>query len=197
MNSEKALRALLVVSLALIASAARAGGLPQSYADVGYVHTNYSDHSEYGSFEMDGGLVDASFGIHEYVNLRAGFTRAATSGFSGDTPDFTEFRVGVRPHYGFSDRGDVFVDLLYFNNKLNGNRTTETDIGGIYGAGVRYRLFKKAELLVAGEYRSGEVDEAYVVIGPVIQLTKNLSLNVKTSQASDSQEHFAGIRIEF
>jgi hypothetical protein len=198
MSSYKTLGALLIGSLLWIASPAGAKGLSQSFADVGYLRVEADD------FDMNAGTVNAAFELYDYFSLRGGFTRGKTEDFdtfnqsepSDDSPDFTEFRVGIRPHYSFSDRGDVFVDLIYFNNKLNGDKSN-TDIGGIYAAGIRYRLFKKAELLLAGEHRSGDVDETFVVIGPVIKLTKKLSLNIKTSQSTDDKDYFAGIRINF
>ncbi|WP_455233917.1 hypothetical protein [Thiogranum longum] len=194
MFSNKALRALLIGSLVLIASPVWAKGLSQSYVDFGYLHAERDEREE---FDLDGAHVDAAFGVFEYLSLRAAYTRARTEDFPGDTPDYSEFRFGVRPHYSFSDRGDVFVDLLYFFNELNGNRTSNSDSGGVFAGGLRYHLFDRAELLVAAEHRTGEQDDTYWVVGPVFRLTKNFSLNLKTNQGSDNEEYFAGIRFDF
>jgi hypothetical protein len=193
MLARKVLGTFLLSSLVCFASTGWARGLPQSYADVGYLHGETDD------FDIEGAAIDASFGIFEYVNLRGGFTRAKTDGFPGDTPDFTEFRGGFRPHYSFTDNLDVFADVMAFNNKLNGNNngTRSTDIGMLYRGGIRYRLFKRAELQFAGEYRGGDQNETFLVVGPVIKLTKNMHLNLKTNQSSDNSDYFAGIRIEF
>jgi hypothetical protein len=198
MFSNKPLWALVLGSLVLIASPVWAKGLSQSFVDVGYLRGDYDD------FDLDAGAVDLAFGLYDFVSLRAGFIRGKTDDFddfnqsekSDDSPDLTEFRFGVRPHYSFSDRGDLFADLIYFNNKLNGDKSN-TDIGGIYAAGIRYEFFKRVELFLAAEHRSGDIDETFVVVGPVIHLTKTFSLNLKTSQASDDKDYFAGLRINF
>ena len=144
MNSKKALEALLVSALALLfAPTLAAKGFSYSYADVGYNHLSGDD------YDMDSAEVDASFGVHDYVALQGGYIRGWTDGFpkdqdpSGD-PDLSEFRVGLRPHYSLLKTLDAYADLVYFNNKLNGDRSN-SDIGYIYGAGIRYQTFKRVE----------------------------------------------------
>lgn len=196
MNSKKAFKALLVSALLLTGGPVLAAkGFNYSFADVGY---NYLDGD---NFDMDAGQVDASFGIFDNVALRAGYLRGWTDNFpksqdpSGN-PDLNEFRVGLQPHYSLLKSLDAYADLLYVNTKLNGDRSN-TDIGYIYGAGIRYQAFKKVEFRLAGEYRSGDVDEAFVVLGPVIKLTKNFDLSLRTAHSSDSSDYFAGLRMNF
>lgn len=196
MNSQKAFKALLVSALLLAGGPVFAAkGFNYSFADVGY---NYLDGDD---FEMDSGQVDASFGTFKNLALRAGYTRGWTDDFpenkdpSGD-PDVNEFRFGFQPHYSLFKPLDIFADLIYVNTKLNGD-VSNTDIGYIYGAGIRYQAFKKVEFRLAGEYRSGSVDEAFVVLGPVVKLTKRLAVSLRTSHSSDSSDYFAGLRLNF
>ncbi len=85
---------------------------------------------------------------------------------------------------------------IYVNTKFNGDRSN-TDIGYIYGAGIRYQSFKRVELRLAGEYVSGNVDKAFLVLGPVIKLTKTFDLSLRTSYSSDDKDYFAGLRMNF
>jgi hypothetical protein len=196
MNSKKALEALLVAVIALlVAPMVPAKGFSYSYADVGYQRVNGDD------YDVDEAVVNASFGVHDLVALQAGYTRGWTDGFpkdqdpSGD-PDMNQFQVGLRPHYSFTDKLDVYGDLIYVNTKFNGDRSN-SDIGYIYAAGIRYQTFKRLELRIAGEYQSGDIDEAFLVIGPVIKLTKDFDLSIRTAHSSDSAEYFAGLRLNF
>jgi len=196
MNSKKAFEALLVSALLLTGGPVLAAkGFNYSFADVGYEYWDGDD------FDMDAGQVDASFGIFDNLALRAGYTRGWTDNFpesvdpSGD-PDLNEFRFGFQPHYSVFKSTDIFADLIYVNSKFNGDRSN-SDIGYIYGAGIRHQTFKKVELRLAGEYRSGDIDEAFLVLGPVITLTKNIDLSLRTAHSSDSADYFAGLRLNF
>jgi opacity protein-like surface antigen len=196
MNSKKALEALLVSALALLfAPALSAKGFSYSFADVGYNHLSGDE------YDMDGAAVDAVFGVHDYVALRGGYTRGWTDGFPKDrdpsgNPDVNQFRVGLEPHYSLFKSLDLVADLIYVNTKFNGDRS-RTDIGYIYGAGIRYQSFKRVELRLAGEYVSGNVDKAFLVLGPVIKLTKTFDLSLRTSYSSDYKDYFAGLRMNF
>ena len=53
------------------------------------------------------------------------------------------------------------------------------------------------ELRLAGEYVSGNVDKAFLVLGPVIKLTKTFDLSLRTSYSSDYKDYFAGLRMNF
>jgi len=193
MFAKKAFGALIICCLAFAASQVSAKELDQSFADAGYYHGERDD------FDLDGALVNAAFGIFSNLTLRGGYTRAATDDYPGDTPDFNEFRGGLRIHYSLLDGDDLnlFGEVLGFRNWLNGNQTNESDIGIIWAGGIRYRMFKKAELLLAGEYRGGLENDTFLVIGPVFHLTKSIALNLKTSQGSDNSNYFGGIRIGF
>jgi len=196
MNSKKAREALLVSVLALLfAPVLAAKGFSYSFADVGYNHLSGED------FDMDGAAVDASFGVHDYVALLGGYTRGWTDGFpkdvdpSGD-PDMNQFRVGLEPHYSLLKSLDLVADLVYVNTKFNGDRSN-SDIGYIYGAGIRHRMFKWLEVRLAGEYISGDVDKAFLVLGPVIKLNRTFELSIRSSYSSDQQDYFAGLRMNF
>ncbi len=186
---------LVAVLVIFTAPAFAAKGLAQSYADVGY--TRYSGDD----YDYDGATVDATFSIFEYVSLRGGYTRGWTDSFpqdrdeSGD-PDLNDFQFGVRPHYSFSKQLDVFADLLYNNKKFNGDGS-KTEIGGIYGAGVRYLILPRLELDLGGEYRSADIDSGFLVVGGTFKVNKVLGISVKTEQASDDQFYFAGLRLFF
>ncbi len=196
MNSKKAFEALFVsVFLLACGPVLAAKGFSYSFVDAGYNRLSGDD------YDMDSAQVDLSFGVHEYVALRAGYIRGWTDGFpkakdpSGD-PDLNEFRVGLQPHYSVLKSLDVFGNLIYFNTKLNGDRSNSPK-GYIYGAGVRFRAHKRFEARIAGEYRSGDTDNAFLVIGPVIKLTRKLDLSIRTSQSADDRDYFAGLRINF
>ena len=196
MISKKALEALLISAIALLfAPVLSAKGFSYSYADVGYQRLSGDD------YDADEAVVNASFGVHDLVALQGGYVRGWTDGFPKDqdpsgNPDMNQFQVGLRPHYSFTDKLDVFGDLIWVNTKFNGDRSN-SDIGYVYAAGIRYQTFKRLELRIAGEYRSGDVDEAFLVVGPVIKLTKDFDLSVRTSYSSDSQDYFAGLRLNF
>lgn len=196
MIAKKAHEALLVSAFALLfAPVLSAKGFSYSFADVGYERTNGDE------FDVDGAVVNASFGVHDLLALQVGYVRGWTDGFpkdqdpSGD-PDMNQFQIGLQPHYSFTDKLDAFGDLIYVNTKFNGDRSN-TDIGWVYAAGIRYQTFKRLELRLAGEYQSGDVDEAFLVIGPVIKLTKDFDLSLRTSHSSDSSAYFAGLRLNF
>jgi hypothetical protein len=196
MYRDKATRALLLaVSVLLVSPMLAAKGLEYSYADVGYLKYNGDD------YDVAGGAVNASFGVFELLALRAGYTRGWTDNYpksqdpSGD-PDLNGFMAGLRPHYSITDNMDVYGDLLYSNNKFNGDRS-RTDIGWIYDAGIRWQALKWAELNVAGQYRSGSIDASFLVVNPVFKLTKSLDLSVSTSQGSNDSDYFAGLRLNF
>lgn len=196
MISIRAAGAAVVSTLMLLSAPAWAAkGLDYSYGDIGYEYLDGDD------FEMDAAKVELSFGVHEYVALQAAYLRGWTDDFStgvdpsGD-PDLNEFRIGLRPHYTLVKNLDAYIDTVYFNRKFNGARSN-SDLGWIYGGGLRYKPFKKFELRVAGEYRSGNIDEAFIVVGPVVKLTKKLSASLRTSQGNDSADYFAGFRLSF
>ena len=195
MNAIKALVAVTVSTLVMSAPVLAAKGLNYSYADAGY---EYVDEDK---FEMDAARIDLSFGIHDYVALVGGYSRGWTDDFPtsedpGGDPDLNEFRGGLRPHYSLLKNLDVYVDLIAWNRKFNGDRTN-TDLGYTYGGGLRYLPHKRIELRLGGEYRSGEIDEGFVVFGPVIKLTKSLSASLRTTQGEDSKDYFAGLRLNF
>jgi len=196
MISKNIFEALMVCALVSICGpAVAARGFEYSYADVGYNRVNGDN------FDVNSAQVDASFGIFDHLALRAGYLRGQADDFpkiqdsSGD-PDVNEFRFGVRPHYSVSKSLDLYADLIYFNAKFNGNRTN-TDIGGIYAAGLRYQAFKKLEIDVGGQYRSGDTDSAFFVLSPVIQLSRNFDLVLRAEQGSDDASYFGGIRLNF
>ncbi len=196
MHSKKAIRALLVSMFALLVSPGLAAkGLEYSYADVGYTKFNGDD------FDMAGATVDASFGVFDLLALRARYTRGWTDNYpkvqdpSGD-PDMNSFQLGMRPHYEVLKKLDVYAEVLYSNTKFNGDRS-RTDIGWIYAGGMRWQMLKRVELNLAGEYRSGSIDAAFVVVNPVFRITRNFDISVKTSQSSDDSDYFAGVRLKF
>lgn len=199
MNSKKAFEALLVsVLLSMCGPVLAAKGFSYSFADVGY--NRLSGDSE--DYDMDAAQLDASFGIHDYVALRAGYIRGWTDGFpegqdpSGD-PDLNEFRVGLQPHYSvLKKKLDAYGELIYINSKFNGDRSN-SDIGYIYGGGVRYQAFKRLEIRLGGEYRSGDIDKGFAVLAPVIELTKKFDLSLRASYSDDVADYFAGFRLNF
>jgi hypothetical protein len=195
MHSNKALGALTMGALAWAVSAPlAAGGLSYSYADVGYQYTEVDAPQD--SIDINSGLADLSFGVHEYGALRAGFRRG-TVDVPGDATDLTEFRVGARGHYGLLDALDVYGEALYFNAKYNGD-TSSTDIGGRYEGGFRLQAHKKAEIDLAYRYVSGDWDESFIVAGGVLMLTKSLGLSVNAAFGDDDdEEYFAGVRLDF
>lgn len=199
MHSNKAFEALLVSALMLVCGPVLAAkGFSYSYADAGYYHLS-GDSDDY---DVDGAQVDLSFGVHDFVALRGGYIRGWTDDFpedqdpSGD-PDLNEFRVGLQPHYTLLKKKlDAFAEVIYVNSKFNGDRSN-SDIGYIYGGGLRYQAFKRLEVRLGGEYRSGDIDKGFGVLEPVIKLTKKFDLSLRTTQSSDVATYFAGFRLRF
>lgn len=198
MNSKKAFEALLVSALLLTCGPALAAkGFSYSFADVGYNRLS-GDNND---FDMDSAQVDASFGVHKYVALRAGYIRGWTDGFpedqdpSGD-PDLNEFRVGLQPHFSLLKSLDAYGEVIYFNQKFNGDRSNSPK-GYIYAGGLRYQAFKRLEVRLAGEYRSGDIDNGFGVLGVVYKLTKKFDLSLRTSQSTENADYFAGVRLNF
>lgn len=180
------------IGIALLAgNPATAKGLSYSYADFGYQRTNGDP------VDLNSGIVDASFGIFDLIALRAGFTRAQTDNFPGDSPDLTEFRGGLRVHYSLAKPLDVFGDVMGFNAKLNGNQTTSTDIGIIYEAGARFLAHKKLELNASYKRVGGDLNKDFGTVGAVLKLTKAFSLSAKAELNSDVKNYFGGVRFNF
>jgi hypothetical protein len=199
MHSNTALRALLIGALAWGLAAPAAGkGLSYSYADVGYQRTELDAPED--TVDIDSALVDASFGMFEYVALRGGFRRGQID-LPGQSTDLTEFRIGARGHYSVMKALDIYGEGLYFNQKLNGSGdgiSSRTEIGGIYEAGFRLQAHKKAEIDLAYRYVSGDLDESFIVAGGVLKVTKNLGLSVNGAFGDDDdEEYFAGVRMDF
>lgn len=199
MYSNKALKALLIsLSLFMVSPVVVAKGLNYSYADVGYQLTELdTPDSSVDDPDFDSALLDVSVGLYDIFALRAGFRRGFIDDDTGSDIDLTEFRVGGRGHYSLLDNVDGYVEVLYFNAKLNGD-STSTDIGGIYEAGFRVKGGKIGELDAAYRHVSGDTDENFVVIGGIINLTKNLGLSLNAAFGDDDdEEYFAGLRIGF
>lgn len=196
MSSKKAFMALFVpLCVSLCSPALAARGLEYSYADVGYLKYNGDD------YDMHGGMVDMSFGVFDFAALRFAYIRGRGEKFPpavepSGTPDINEFHIGVRPHFSLSKTFDLYAEVLYVNQKINGD-LSHTDIGWAYTGGFRWQALKWAELNLAGQYRSGSIDAPFVVVNPVFKLTRNFDLSLKTSQGADDADYFAGIRLKF
>ena len=194
MISRTALRALLAGALVMIASPALlAKGFEYSYVDAGYEYVDGDDVN----FKL--AAISASFDLFDYAALRAGFKRGKLDNYSRkeSDPDFTEFQLGARGHYSLLKNLDAFVGATWFYNSINGDKVASiSDGGGIFDAGIRYKAFKRLELNAWGRYRTGDYDDTVLAIGPIIKLTKKLSLNLKTSQFGDNDVYFAGLRLE-
>jgi hypothetical protein len=187
----KVAAAAFICAVFSVASPVWAAGLNYSYADAGYYRSSGDP------VNLDGVLVDASFGVFDLMALRAGFIRAATVNIPNDSPDLTEFRVGMRLHYTLVKNLDLFGDVLGFNAKLNGNKSTSTDIGIIYEAGVRYLLHKRFEANASYKRIGGDLNKDFGTVGAVFKMTKAFSLSAKAEVNSDVQNYFAGIRFNF
>ena len=199
MVSKKALWALVIGSLALLASPVFAAkGFSYTYVDAGY---EYVDGDE-SSFKL--GAVNGSFDTFEYVALRAGFKRGKIEDYppanGGSDPDYNEFSAGARGHYPLIKKKlDGFAGGTWFYNSINGNNvSSNSDWGGIFDVGIRYKAFKRFELNVWGRHREADTasSDTVLVIGPLIKVTKKLSINVKTSQFGDDDVYFAGFRLD-
>ena len=202
MVPKKALWALVIGSLALLASPVFAAkGFRYTYVDAGYEYTDIDEDEDGSSFKL--GVVKASFDTFKYVALRAGFKRGKLedlpAGKGGDDdPDYTEFQAGAWGHYPLmKKRLDVFAGANWFYNSQNSSSSgvsSKSDAGYIVDGGVRVRAFKWFEMDVAGEHRSGKMDDNVLVIGPRFKVTKKLWINLQTKQLGDNDAYFAGIR---
>jgi hypothetical protein len=198
MISKKALGVVLIISSAAIASPAMAAkGFSYSFVDAGYQYTSGDPEN----FKV--GLLNASFGVFDYLALRAGFQRGTIEDYppakDGSDPDFTEFQAGVRGHYPLMKKKlDVFGTGTWFYNSINGNDVSSISEGGaLVDAGVRFQATKKWELDAAVEYRSGDYSGTFGVVESVYKITKKLSISLNTRQNSDIQKYFGGLRLDF
>jgi hypothetical protein len=199
MVSKKALWALVIGSLALLASPVFAAkGFSYTYVDAGY---EYVDGDE-SSFKL--GAVNGSFDTFKYVALRAGFKRGQIEDYppadGGSDPDYNEFSAGARGHYPLIKKKlDGFAGATWFYNSINGdNVSSNSDWGGIFDAGIRYKAFKWLELNAWGQHREADTasSDTVLVINPLFKVTKKLSINLRTNQIGDDDAYFAGFRLD-
>jgi hypothetical protein len=201
MNSRKALGALLVGVFAFSSAPVFAAkGFSYTYVDAGY---EYIDGDE-ESFNL--GAIDGSFDVFEYVALRAGYRRGTINDYEpadqigASDPDFNEFQAGARGHYPLlKNKLDAFAGATWFYNSINGNDVSSiSDWGGIFDVGIRYKAFKRLELNIWGRHREADSasSDTVLVIGPLIRVTKTISINLKTSQLGDDDVYFAGFRLD-
>lgn len=198
MISRKALGVLMIISSAPIASPVMAAkGFNYSFVDAGYQYTSGNPEN----FKV--GLLNASFGVFDYIALRAGFQRGKIEDYrpakDGSDPDFTEFQAGLRGHYPLMKKKlDVFGTGTWFYNSINGNNVSSiSDAGGLVDAGVRFQATKKWELDAAVEYRSGDYSGTFGVVESVYKITKKLSISLNTRLGNDIQKYFGGLRLDF
>jgi len=198
MISRKALGVVLIISMAPIASPLMAAkGFSYSFVDAGYQYSSGDPEN----FKV--GLLNASFGVFDYIALRAGFQRGTIEDYppakDGSDPDFTEFQAGLRGHYPLMKKKlDVFGTGTWFYNSINGNDVSSISEGGaLVDAGVRFQATKKWELDAAVEYRTGDYDGTFGVVESVYKITKKLSISLNTRQNSDIQKYFGGLRLDF
>jgi len=200
MISRKAFAVVLVISIASIASPVMAAkGFSYSFVDAGYQYTSGDPEN----FKL--GLLNASFGVFDYVALRGGFQRGKVEDYrparGSSDPDFTEFQAGLRGHYPLMKKKlDVFGTGTWFYNSINSNSSGVSSIseaGGIVDAGVRFQAAKKWELDAAVEYRSGDFSGTFGVLESVYKITKKLSISLNTRLGTDIQKYFGGLRVDF
>ena len=200
MISRKALGVVLIVSMApMVSPLMAAKGFSYSFVDAGYQYTSGDPEN----FKV--GLVNASFGIFDYVALRAGFQRGTIEDYppakDSSDPDFTEFQAGVRGHYPLMKKKlDVFGTGTWFYNSINSSSSGVSSIsegGALVDAGVRFQATKKWELDAAVEYRTGDYDGTFGVVESIYKITKKLSISLNTRQNSDIQKYFGGLRLDF
>jgi hypothetical protein len=202
MISRKALGVVLVMSVAPIAFPAMAAkGFSYSFVDAGYQYTSGDPEN----FKV--GLLNASFGVFDYLALRAGFQRGKIEDYppakanDANDPDFQEFQLGLRGHYSLMKKKlDVFGTGTWFYNSINSNSSgvsSISDAGGLFDVGVRFQATKKWELDAAVEYRTGDYDGTFAVLESIYKITKNLSISLNTRQSNDIQKYFGGLRLDF
>jgi len=202
MISRKALAVVLIIFIAPIASPGMAAkGFSYSFVDAGYQYTSGDPEN----FKV--GLLNASFGVFDYVALRANFQRGKVEDYppakanNGNDPDFTEFQAGLRGHYPLMKKKlDVFGTGTWFYNSINSNSSGVSSIsegGGLFDAGVRFQATKQWELDAAVEYRSGDYSGTFGVVESVYKITKKLSISLNTRLGKDIQKYFGGLRLDF
>ena len=198
MISRKALGVVLIVSMApMVSSVMAAKGFSYSFVDAGYQYTSGDPEN------LKVGLLNASFGIFDYVALRTGFQRGKIEDYppakDSSDPDFTEFQAGVRGHYPLMKKKlDVFGTGTWFYNSINSSNVSSISEGGaLVDAGVRFQATKKWELDAAVEYRTGDYDGTFGVVESIYKITRKLSISLNTRQNSDIQKYFGGLRLDF
>jgi len=200
MISRKALGVLLIILITPMASPAMAAkGFNYSFVDAGYQYTSGDPEN----FKV--GLLNASFGVFDYVALRAGFQRGKVEDYppaqDSSDPDFTEFQVGARGHYPLMKKKlDAFGTGTWFYNSINSSSSgvsSISDAGALVDAGVRFQATKKWELDAAVEYRTGDYNGTFGVVESIYKITNKLSISLNTRQSSDIQKYFGGLRLDF
>lgn len=184
------MRVVAVGALSFLGGTATAGGLNYSYVDGGYQYTNGDP------INVDSVVVDASVGIYEWLALRGGFERGWLDNVPGNEPDLTEFRAGARLHFALMKALDVFGDVQYFNQKLNGDQS-ETNLGFLDEAGIRFMATKGLELNASYKYIGGDLNEDFGTVGAVLDLNKVIALTARGEFNSDINRFFAGVRLSF
>lgn len=185
-----AVRAVSLAGLLCLAGPVAARGLNYSYVDVGYQRTNGDP------VDVDAGAVDLSVGLMQWLALRGGYERGTVDNYPGDSPDLSEFRAGARAHFSVTDSLDLFGDVQYFNQKLNG-KSTHTDLGFVDEAGVRFQAAKPLELNASYKYIGGDLNDHFGTVGLVYDLTKVVALSARGEFNNDIQRYFAGLRLSF
>jgi len=202
MVSKKALWALVVGSLALLASPVFAAkGFSYSYVNAGYEYTDIDEDDDGSSFKL--GSVNASFNTFNYFALRAGLKRGRLEGVptgpgTDNDPDYTEAQAGGWGHYPLIKKKlDVFAGANWFFSSINSSSSgfsSKSDGGYLFDGGVRYAALKWLELELAGEHRSGDFDDNVLVVGSRFKVWKKLWINLETKQLGDNTTYFTGVR---
>ncbi|MEE9494176.1 MAG: hypothetical protein V3W04_12440 [Gammaproteobacteria bacterium] len=170
-------------------------GISYSYAD--FLYRDVQGDEEF--IDTKSVLAKGSFAVHDYVHLLLGLERGTSDEFPGDTPDITEFSVGIGGNFDFSKSVSTYLDGFWFDTKINGNQTT-IDQGGYRGElGLRYQVNKPVELNPYYLYVGSDTDDGFFGLRLQVRMTKkfNLHLGYEVDDDNNHKAATAGFRLNF
>ena len=187
--------ALASLSILVSAPAWSAKGISYSYAD--FLYRDVQGNNEF--IDTKSILAKGSFAVHDNVHLLLGLERGTSDEFPGDTPDITEFSVGIGGNVDFTKSLSTYLDAFWFDTKINGNKTS-IDQGGYRGElGLRFQVNKTVELNPYYLYVGSDTDTGFAGIRLLVRMTKkfDLHLGYEIDKDNDQKAATAGFRLNF
>lgn len=174
--------------LALPALAAAADEPRYTYAELGYVNTDYDDIDVDG----DGFRIGGSYALHRNVHLVAGYEDVGLDrGF-----DATAWNAGIGLNFPLRPGLDAVGRARYIDFELDtpGGGDPDEDGYGLEGL-VRAMIGPQLELNGGVRYVDIEDDETSLVIGGLYEVAKNFAISAELDFGDDVTTLFIGGRL--